>query len=227
MLSVPALPAAALGEHAGGPASSPTVSMGSEAASSFNISACTRSPEREENRVRRMLCRRREPSCIRLAAAVPGVEAEESEDAAGGPRRCGSRGHQRSARARPRGPLARRNSRIDRAVRRGAHGVDGEVAARRVLAPVVGERDLGVAAVGPLVAPERGDFVALAAGKRSHRAVLDATRDGTGLDAGATPVAPTPARADLACRCRYLCSRARATRRARSHRRSGYRRHQR
>ena len=66
----------------------------------------------------------------------------------------------------------------------GAHGVDGEVAARGVLPPVVGERDLGVAAVGALVAPERRDLVALAAGERGDGAVRDPARHGAGLDAG-------------------------------------------
>ena len=71
---------------------------------------------------------------------------------------------------------------MQHAVRRGAHGVDGEVAARGVFPPVVGEGDLGMAAVGALVAAERGDFVAVVAGKRGDGAVCDPARYCAGFD---------------------------------------------
>ena len=71
---------------------------------------------------------------------------------------------------------------MERAVRRRAHGVDGEIAAGGILPPVVGESDLGVAAVGPLVAPERRDLVAVAACERRDGAVRDPARQGAGLD---------------------------------------------
>ena len=71
------------------------------------------------------------------------------------------------------------------AVRRRAHGIDGEVAARRVFPPVVGERDLGMAAVCPHVAAERGDLETRAAGDGDDGAMGDPARDGAGLDAGA------------------------------------------
>ena len=119
---------------------------------------------------------------VRRSLPVPGMESEEAEDAEvilGDARRgvadeADAAGFQIGLPA---------EIVVQRAVGRRAHGVDGEVAARRVLPPVVGERDLGVAAVGALVAPERRDLVAAAACERRDGAVRDPARDGAGLDA--------------------------------------------
>ncbi len=60
----------------------------------------------------------------------------------------------------------------------GAQGVDGEVAAGGILAPVLGIGDGGAAAVGGDVAPQRGDLDRRAADHRGDRAVGEAGGDG-------------------------------------------------
>ena len=66
---------------------------------------------------------------------------------------------------------------VDVARRIARQRVHGEIAPRRVGDPVVGERDLGAAAVGFDVDAQRGDFEMLVADHGGHRAVLDSGRD--------------------------------------------------
>ena len=64
------------------------------------------------------------------------------------------------------------------AVRGGEERVHGEVAAQRVLPPIVGEGDDRLAAVGFHVAPKGGDLEGALARDGRHRAVLEAGRHG-------------------------------------------------
>jgi len=65
----------------------------------------------------------------------------------------------------------------DFAARRvGGQGVDGEIAPRRILAPILGEGDRGAAAIGRDVAAQGGDLDRRAGEHRGDRAVGDSGR---------------------------------------------------
>ena len=63
----------------------------------------------------------------------------------------------------------------------GRQGIDGEIAARRVFLPIVGEGDRRPPAVGCNVPPQAGHFDRMAAADGSDRAMIDARRNGADL----------------------------------------------
>ena len=66
---------------------------------------------------------------------------------------------------------------VERAVEIGIERVEGEVAAARILQPVVGEGHDRAATVGLHVAPQGGDLIDVPVGDRRHGAVLQAGRN--------------------------------------------------
>ena len=115
---------------------------------------------------------------VDLALAVPGVEAEQAQDAqiilADARRGVADEAHASGLEI---GDAADRVENL--AVGVGIERVHREVAALRVFLPVRGEGDDGAAAIGRHIAAQRRHFERLAAGDRGHRAVLDARRHRT------------------------------------------------
>ena len=63
---------------------------------------------------------------------------------------------------------------VELPVRRAGHGVEGEVAPRGVFDPIIGEGDLGAAAIALDIAAQGGDLEGLMQGDGRHRAMVDA-----------------------------------------------------
>ena len=117
-----------------------------------------------------------EPSLIERTSAEIGVEAEEAEDTeivlfdAGF--RIADEAHT------PRREIVVATKRvIERPVGPGIKRVQGEIAPRCVLCPILGKGDRRVAAEGLNVAPERRHFECNAVSDDGHRAVLNPGRD--------------------------------------------------
>ena len=66
---------------------------------------------------------------------------------------------------------------MDLPIRRAGEGVHGEVAARRVLPPIIGKGDIGMAAMGFDIDAQRRDLEMLAFGHCRDGAMLDTCRD--------------------------------------------------
>ena len=147
---------------------------GSSAPSSLVISAWMRSPERRRNSG--AAAAQAASAHPRRRPAVADEEAEEAQDAqiVLGDARRGVADEAHPARAEI-GPAA--EIVVEPAGSIAAHGIDREVAARGVGGEVVGELDLGMAAVAGDVAPQRGDLEMPTVRDRAHRAMREPGRD--------------------------------------------------